>query len=315
MVIKMKRSCVLALAGGLVACFGALLVWGTSPAGGVAQPAQAASVKTGVGLAEHALKAYREGWKYQYGCYGQFVGGVRCTDCSGLIKSYLWWTGEKSNPNPGLVSVAGGAGGMLSSATAKGTINLKNASTLPRIHGLCLYHPGHAGVYLGNGCSVDNRCTGKNVKYQQVINGSYPWTTWFKLPQIQYPEKGFVTFDGNQYYYENGQYVVNTKRTVNETNYSFDASGKLVNCSDDQRKIALSAAAAEYRARPLQKGMSGSDVLALQKKLNSLGYISSGNCTGYYGSITQAAVSSYQKKAGLTQTGAADAGTLKTLSL
>lgn len=303
------------MAGGLVACFAAILVWGASSGGNLATQAQAASSKTGVGLAEHALKAYKEGWKYRYGYYGQLVRGVRCTDCSGLIKSYLWWTGDKTNPNPGLVSVAGGAGGMLSSATEKGTINLKDASTLPRIHGLCLYHPGHAGVYLGNGYSVDNRCTGKNVKYQKVINGTYHWTTWFKLPQIQYPEKGFVTFNGDQYYYENGQYVVSTTRMINGTNYSFDASGKLINCSEDQRKIALRDAAAVYQTRVLKKGMRGNDVLALQKKLHSLGYMTSDNCTGYYGTITTAAVSAYQNKAGLTRTGTADAGTLRSLSL
>lgn len=308
----MKRFRVGAAAAGLVAGFAALLILGTS-CGSLTLNAQAVETKTGVGLAEHALKAYHEGWRYQYGCYGQYVGGVRRTDCSGLIKSYLWWTGEKSNPNPGLVSVAGGAGGMVSSATESGKIDLSDASTLPRIHGLCLYHPGHAGVYIGNGYSVDNRCASENVRYQKVIGGTYHWTTWFKLPQIQYPQKGFVTFDGSQYYYENGQYLVNATRTINGTEYSFDSSGKVANCGADAKQTAIREAAAVYQVRNLQKGLSGSDVLALQKKLNSLGYISSDNCTGYYGPITQAAVMSYQNKAGLSATGTADADTLKSL--
>ncbi len=310
----MKRFRLRIAAAGLTACFAALLVWGANGAGPTVS-VQAAETKTGVGLAEHALKAYHEGWKYRYGCYGQLVGGVHRTDCSGLIKSYLWWTGDKTDPNPGLVSVAGGAGGMLSSATAKGTINLSDASTLPRIHGLCLYHPGHAGVYLGNGYSVDNRCTGEDVRYQKVIGGTYHWTTWFKLPQIQYPQSGFVTFDGNQYYYENGQYVVGTERTVNGTEYSFDSSGKLVNCSDEAKDAAVKAASAVKETRILKKGMSGDDVLALQKQLHSVGLISSDNCTGYYGSITQAAVTSYQTRAGLSKTGVADEATLKALGL
>lgn len=310
----MKRLCIGAAAAGMVVCFAALLVWGTSGAG-FTETAQATNVKTGVGLAEHALKAYHEGWKYQYGRYGQLIGGVRRTDCSGLIKSYLWWTGDKTNPNPRLVSVAGGAGGMVSSATASGKINLKVASTLPRIHGLCLYHPGHAGIYLGNGYSVDNRCTGVNIKYQKVIGGTYHWTTWFKLPQIQYPQKGFVTFDGNQYYYENGQYIVNATRTINGTEYSFNSSGKLVNCGADEKEAAIREAAAEYQMQTLKKGMSGGNVLALQKKLHSIGYISSDNCTGYYGPITQAAVTSYQGAAGLSRTGTADTKTLQSLKL
>lgn len=306
----MKKSHVGILAAGFIVCFASLLLWGTSNI----TPAQGAEVKTGVGLAEHALKAYRQSWKYEYGCYGQFVNGVRRTDCSGLIKSYLWWTGDKTNPRPGLVSVAGGAGGMLASATARGNINLSKASSIPRIQGLCLYSPGHAGVYIGSNISVDNRCTGQNVKYQQVIGGRYHWTTWFELPQIRYPQKGFVTFDGNQYYYENGQYVVSTQRTFNGTVYTFDASGKLV--SGDATSLLKSVSmAVEYQTRVLQKGMSGNDVLALQRKLTSLGYMTSDNCTGYFGSITKAALISYQRRTGLSQTGIADSNVMKTLNL
>ena len=36
--------------------------------------AKAAEEKTGVGLADHVLLAYKNGWKYRSGCYGQFVG-------------------------------------------------------------------------------------------------------------------------------------------------------------------------------------------------------------------------------------------------
>ena len=34
---------------------------------------------TSIGLAEHALKAYRDGWQYSYGAYGHFNsnGGIR----------------------------------------------------------------------------------------------------------------------------------------------------------------------------------------------------------------------------------------------
>ncbi|QAT49531.1 hypothetical protein EQM14_06920 [Caproiciproducens sp. NJN-50] len=190
-----------------------------------AVPAAAAETKTGVGLSEHALMAYRDGWKYQYGNYGQYTNGVRSTDCSGLVKSYLWWRGNDCDPEPNLVSVAGSSQSMLSSAKVKGTIRLSDSSTLPRIHGLILYSPGHVGIYVGGNKSVDNRCTGENVKYGDVIGGNYHWTTWFKLPQVSYPENGFVTFDGNQYYYENGQYVVDTSRTIDGVTYTFDHNG------------------------------------------------------------------------------------------
>ena len=169
----------------------------------IAPTADAAVAKTGVGLSEHVLNAYEESWKYRPGGYGQLVNGVRGTDCSGLIKSYLWWTGPKANPVSGLVSVSGSSGGMLASAKVSGKINYSKPSSLPRIHGLILYEPGHVGVYVGDNMAVDNRETGVNIKYEKVFGRSSPkWTTWFKLPQITYPTNGLVTFNGHQYYYE-----------------------------------------------------------------------------------------------------------------
>ncbi len=303
----MKIAHFLGIAAMAVTCAAALAVW----AGQVQAPAAAAEAKTGAGLAQHALTAYEDGWKYRYGYYGQLVGGVRYTDCSGLIKSYLWWTGVNANPNPGLRSVSGSSGGMLESASVKGYVG-STASSIPRIHGLILYNPGHVGVYVGSNMAVDNRCTGENVKYQAAVGGSYRWQQWFKLPQIQYPTSGFVTFDDHQYYYENGQYVTGTQRTVNSTVYTFDQSGKLVSSSGTSASETVSkAAGAEEQAFAI--GSRGSNVLTLQKRLNELGYITADNCTGYFGSVTKNAVLAYQQKAGLSATGMADAATLKSV--
>lgn len=192
------------------------------------QPARAAEAKTGTGLAEHVKMAYDDGWQYQYGCFGQFVGSTRATDCSGLIKSYFWWTGNKTNPNPGLMNVPASSESMFSAASAKGRINLSDPKSLPRVHGLVLYSPGHVGVYVGNNMELDNRQSGENILYRSVIGGRYHWQYWLKLPQLKYPTTGFATFDGNKYYYENGQYVVNTTRTIGGTVYSFDGSGAVV---------------------------------------------------------------------------------------
>lgn len=187
---------------------------------------QAAGTKTGVGLAEHALKAYNTGWKYSYGAYGQISGGTRISDCAGLIKAYLWWTNDSSNPRAGSVAVGGGASSMLNSASVKGTINYSNPSSLPRIHGLILYQPGHVGVYIGNNTAVDNRDYGYNIKKEPVFGRArIKWTMWFKLPQINYPTTGWATFNGQTYYYENGQYVVSTTRTIGGKTYSFGANG------------------------------------------------------------------------------------------
>ena len=101
------------------------------PAGLYAAPkAEAASAKTGPGLAAHALRAVNENWRYVYGGYGQISGGTRVADCAGLIKSYLWWTDDSSNPRAGAVAVAGGANSMRNSASVAGSINRRG----PRLH-------------------------------------------------------------------------------------------------------------------------------------------------------------------------------------
>lgn len=190
--------------------------------------AKAAEEKTGVGLANHVLLAYKNGWKYRSGCYGQFVGDKRASDCSGLIKSYIWWQGEGKNPKPGSASVAGSSSAMLKSAEESGNIDYNDKSSLPRIHGLILYQPGHVGVYVGNDMAVDNRSTGEDMKYEQVFGRkNIKWTKWFKLPQVTYPTTGWATYDGEQYYYEDGQYVVNTKRVIDGITYTFGEDGRI----------------------------------------------------------------------------------------
>lgn len=302
---------------------------------GMAPPVSAASAKTGVGLSEHVLNAYNEGWKYRSACYGQFVNGTRSSDCSGLIKSYLWWTGETTDPRPGLAAVAGSSESMLSSASSKGTINYSNQSSLPRIHGLILYQPGHVGVYVGNNMAVDNRTTGVNIKYEKVFGRSSPkWTMWFKLPQIVYPTTGFATYNGNKYYYEDGQYVVDTTKTIAGTNYTFGSSGTITSSSAAQPETVAYKAPVTAKVVAVQKTAAVSkqvasttivktsavsytelkvdsksnDVKKLQQRLFDLGYYYESVNT-YYDYCTSDAVSAYQKAVGLKVTGVADSKT------
>ncbi len=325
-----KRLVFLSMLAAAVLTFAAISI-------SIAPVANAASSKTGVGLSEHVLKAYQQGWKYRSGGYGQFVNGVRGTDCSGLIKSYLWWTGETTNPNPGLVSVAGSSGGMLSSASSTGKINYSNSSSLPRIHGLILYQPGHVGVYVGNNMAVDNRETGVNIKYEKVFGRTSPkWTTWFKLPQITYPTTGLITFDGNKYYYENGQYVVNTTKTIDGTAYSFGSAGTITSSTAASESTAAKVEAAvtptaakkltAVKPAPAAKTVStpksstvtyttlkvdskSDAVKQLQQRLKDLGYYYEGVNT-YYDYCVADAVSAYQNAAGIKVTGTADPATL-----
>ncbi len=218
----MRRKHFWGFAAGFALCLVGLLTFSLH----AAEFASAAEAKTGLGLAEHVLNAYDEGWKYRPGGYGQLVNGVRSTDCSGLVKSYLWWTGDNTDPRPGLLAVAGSSTSMLASAAVKG--NVSGQGSIPRIQGLILYAPGHVGVYVGDNMEVDNRCTGENMRYEKVIGNAYHWQKWFKLPQLKYPTTGLVTFHGDQYYYEKGQYVVGTTKTIDGTAYTFDSHGVMV---------------------------------------------------------------------------------------
>ena len=76
--------------------------------------------------------------------------------------------------------------------------------------------------------------------------------------------------------------------------------------------IALASLSLSSPALALQKGNSSSQVTSLQKKLQAAGYFD-GPVTGYYGSLTQAAVMKFQKGQGLTANGIADLETLKAL--
>ncbi|WPZ18144.1 peptidoglycan-binding protein [Geobacillus subterraneus] len=66
-------------------------------------------------------------------------------------------------------------------------------------------------------------------------------------------------------------------------------------------------------ARPLSVGMRGDDVKVLQQQLKQLGYFQYPQITGYFGTVTEAAVKQFQQANGLPATGKADAVTIERL--
>ena len=79
----------------------------------------------------------------------------------------------------------------------------------------------------------------------------------------------------------------------------------------DENSVAMTEAAAATVSlyETLKKGDSGASVKTLQEKLKALGYLT-GTVDGKYGAGTEAAVKSFQKASGLTETGTADPDTL-----
>lgn len=165
-----------------------------------AVPAQAASGATGVGFAEHCMTAYYENWSYVYG--GSSYGAV---DCSGLFVTYKGVGGNRTD--------------LLGSSSEYGLVS----NGIPRIHGLGLKQPGHVGVYVGGGMAVDARDESSGICYQSV--SSKKWVYWFKVAGVSYPTTGWQTFEGNQYYYQNGEYVVNCTLNIDGEVYTFGSNG------------------------------------------------------------------------------------------
>ena len=167
------------------------------------------TTKNNLDLVKWCENAYKDGWGYVYGGYGQvctkqyldqqaslFPGnneaggemrqvgekwlGKRVCDCIGLIKSYAWY-----NANSGEI-VAGsngftdcGANSIWSNVTESGPI-----SNMPDTPGLAVWMNGHIGVYIGNGEVIEAQGTAYGV-VKTELNGR-GWTKWLKIPNIKY---------------------------------------------------------------------------------------------------------------------------------
>ena len=225
---------------------------------------------TGAGLSEWCLNAYYSGWIYVYG--GSSPGAV---DCSGLIYSYAG--GHRTGD------------AQLYNSSYTGNVS----SGVPRIHGLGLWQPGHVGVYVGDGMAVDARGSQYGVCYESVY--THGWTKYFKVPGVSYPTNGWVKVNGSKYYYENGQYIVNTTRTIDGVTYSFNSNGK---CTSNSSAVESAPSVTPTLSTTLKLGSQGERVVKLQTRLQELGYYS-GVIDGDFGKGTEEAFKLFQKQAGL----------------
>lgn len=253
---------------------------------------------TGAGLAEWALNAYYSKWSYVYG--GATPGAV---DCSGLIYSYC----------------GGARVGMLDVATEKGSVS----AGIPRVHGLGLWMPGHVGVYVGDGMEVDARGDDYGVCYQSVSSSYMGWTYWFKVAACDYITNGWESFNGGYYYYENGQYIVSTSRTIDGVTYNFDSKGRSDKTPSDMSSKADSGSSSSSGSSDsssssnssgstgsqtsdkdlvYSNGSQGAEVSKIQKRLTELGYYT-GEISGKFDDATEQAYRAFQQAAGLVVDG------------
>jgi cell wall-associated NlpC family hydrolase len=165
---------------------------------------------TNTALVAHCKKALAEGWFYLWGSFAQIatkavidnnirqypdnarwrsyaskaIGKTRVCDCYGLVKSFLWWTGDKSNPKYNAVQDINTLGAY-NRAREKGILR-----TMPETPGLILYTPGHVGVYIGDGEFIECVGGGVGMRRGTIENGAITsgsrFTHWFKDTNITY---------------------------------------------------------------------------------------------------------------------------------
>lgn len=252
----------------------------------VSTVSMSAQSNSAVGLCNYALNAYYEDWPYVWG--GASYGAV---DCTGLIKAYN-------------SEIGGVRTDMVASSQDAGLDWGYVYDGIPNIHGLGLHKPGHVGIYVGSGQAIDARGTNWGIVYGSV--NSQTWVEWYKLVGVSYPENGWVEFDGESYYYEDGEYVDSTSRTIDGVTYYFDALGRAdktppessygETTTSDDTKLSGTAEITDNPATFLKTGSQGDRVKEVQQLLKERGYFED-DVTGYYGTYTTACVKEFQADA------------------
>lgn len=154
-----------------------------------------------IDLVTFATKAYDEKWGYVFGGQGEIYtpelamkwGAARQ---GGMAPSYFLntckkWVGRRVADCSGLIIAALQSENPKYPDQASGTLfnrcNLKGAiSTLPEKPGLCLWRPGHIGIYTGGGYAIEARGVAYGVVRTKVACRN--WTHWGMLKDVDYDD-------------------------------------------------------------------------------------------------------------------------------
>lgn len=169
------------------------------------------TTKNSTDLVQWALEAEENHWGYVWGTSGNILSlsrleslaelypeqvgaekyydfinenwvGKRTADCAGLIKGYMWLDVNSHEVVYGSNNFADvNSDDMYNNATEKGEMD-----TMPDIPGICVWHTGHVGIYIGDGVVIEARGTKTGVVKSDLANAK--WTNWFKVPDLIYED-------------------------------------------------------------------------------------------------------------------------------
>ncbi len=202
-------------------------------AAGFALPGLAASAvgtPTSLGLAEHGIKAFNDGWLYVSGYKGQAYGGTRASDCAGLLYAYF----------SDLNAIGDCRGGATSQVESNCVFSNDISEGIPNIHGLALTAPdyrdpgtgiyGHIGIYIGNNEATDNSSYDVNMLRGPVVGSNRNWTAWHVFDNgMKYPSNGWYAMDGKMVHYTSCEYDTDTVidgYVLGSDGFALDGEGK-----------------------------------------------------------------------------------------
>lgn len=131
--------------------------------------------KNSADLAAWAENAYKSGWGFQEGCFGEIDDDLRyrCADNVGLIMGYLRYIPTEKTFDMSINELIYNEIGAL--------------DTMPEVAGIGLFDGNNFGVYVGNGNAVLASYDLGNIVKSPVTEGN--WISWFTFDGIDYPQE------------------------------------------------------------------------------------------------------------------------------
>ncbi len=131
--------------------------------------------KNSADLAAWAENAYKSGWGFQEGCFGEIDDDLRyrCADNVGLIMGYLRYVPSEKAFNTDVDTFIYN--------------EIGEPDTMPEVTGIGLFDGNNFGVYVGNGDAVFASYDVESIVKSPVTEGN--WISWCTFEGINYPQE------------------------------------------------------------------------------------------------------------------------------